>query len=96
MGEQMHFVYVIISESTGKRYTGQTDDLDRRLLEHNSIEHNKRKHTSRNQGPWSLVYSEEHPTRGEAMCRENWLKSRSGRRFIDRQIGRASPAVLPD
>ena len=92
----MYFVYVIVSESTGKHYAGQTSDLSRRLSEHNSKEHNKRKHTSRNQGPWLLAYSEKYPTRSEAMKRERWLKSRSGRRFIDSEIGRASPAVMTD
>ena len=92
----MFYVYVLVSESTGKRYTGQTSDLERRIAEHNSKNHNVRKHTSRNLGPWQLGYSEEHATRSEAIKRERWLKTRSGRRFIDVKIGRASPAVLPD
>ena len=87
----MYFVYVVVSESTGKRYTGQTSDLDRRLSEHNSVEHNIRKHTSRNQGPWKLIYSEEYSTQVEAMHREKWLKSGIGRQWLDKTIGRASP-----
>jgi len=90
----MFYVYILVSQSTGKRYIGQTNDLERRVAEHNSIEHNHRKHTSRNQGPWKLVYHEEHPTRSEAMEREKWLKSSTGRRFLDRKIGRASPSSV--
>jgi putative endonuclease len=71
----MFFVYVIISESTGKRYIGQTNDLPRRLAEHNSRQHNPRKHTSRNRGPWRLALSEPWPTRADAMRREKWLNS---------------------
>lgn len=33
-------VYVLVSHSTGKRYAGQTNDLERRLAEHNTPEHN--------------------------------------------------------
>ncbi len=85
-------VYVLVSETTGKRYTGQTDDLDRRLAEHNNPDHNLRKHTSRNAGPWRLVLTEEYPTRSEAMRREKWLKSGVGRAWLDARLnGRASP-----
>lgn len=87
----MFHVYVLVSESTGRRYTGQTEDLERRLEEHNDPSHNTRKHTSRNSGPWRLVYSEQHPTRAEAMAREKWLKSGVGRSWLDENVGRASP-----
>ena len=85
------FVYVLVSESTDRRYTGHTDDLERRVAEHNDPTCNPKKHTSRNRGPWRLAYSEEHPTRPAAMRREKWLKSGVGRAWLDREIGRASP-----
>jgi putative endonuclease len=72
-------VYVLVSESTGRRYIGQTADLPRRLSEHNSVAHNPRKFTSRNAGPWRLLHQETFPTRGAAMHREKWLKSGAGR-----------------
>ena len=87
------WVYVLVSESTCRRYIGQTQDLNRRLTEHNTPDHNPRKFTSRNTGPWRLVYSEEHATRSAAMQRERWLKSGAGRAWLDRSIGRASPPV---
>ncbi|MBN2210394.1 MAG: GIY-YIG nuclease family protein [Sedimentisphaerales bacterium] len=31
----MFWVYILINRTAGKRYVGQTDDLDRRLEEHN-------------------------------------------------------------
>ena len=85
------FVYVIQSDSTGRRYVGQTDNLDRRLAEHNTIEHNQRKYTSKQRGPWTLVHQETVETRSEAMQRERWLKSGVGREWLVRQLGRASP-----
>jgi len=87
----MFWVYVLVSESTNRRYIGQTNDLERRLAEHNSREHNPRKHTSRNKGPWRLVFSEQYATRSEAMKREKWLKSGVGRKWLNKTIGRASP-----
>ncbi|MCY2967228.1 MAG: GIY-YIG nuclease family protein [Planctomycetota bacterium] len=38
------WVYVLISESTGRRYIGQTDNLARRVAEHNTPEHNQKKY----------------------------------------------------
>jgi predicted GIY-YIG superfamily endonuclease len=57
------FVYVLVSESSGRRYTGQTGDLERRVAQHNSVEHNPAKFTSRHAGPWLLVHREEFATR---------------------------------
>ena len=86
-----YFVYIIESISTGKRYVGQTDDLDSRVAEHNCFEHNPRKYTSRNPGPWELIHNEQFLTRSEAMKREKWLKSGIGRQWIIENIGRTSP-----
>jgi len=79
------------SITTGRWYIGQTEDLERRLAEHNNREHNVSKYTSRHKGPWRLIYHEERPTRSEAMERERWLKSGIGRRWINEKFGRASP-----
>ena len=86
-------VYIIKSSATGKRYVGHTDDLQRRLSEHNSREHNSAKYTSKNAGPWDLIYREGHSSRSEAMKRERWLKSGIGRHWIDEKFGRASPLL---
>ncbi|HEV57887.1 MAG TPA: GIY-YIG nuclease family protein [Phycisphaerales bacterium] len=87
-----YFVYILESASTGKRYIGQTDDLERRVAEHNSREHNPCKFTSKHPGPWRLVYHESCETRSEAMRRERWLKSGVGRQWIADHMPRASPA----
>jgi putative endonuclease len=87
----MFFVYVLQSQSSGKRYVGQTADLEQRLKEHNDPSHNLAKCTTRNAGPWELLHSEEYATRSEAMKREKWLKSGVGREWIHAQFGRAGP-----
>jgi putative endonuclease len=76
------FVYVLISESTGETYTGQTGDLERRFSEHNDPNYYGTLHTKRRKGPWKLLHCEEFDTRAEAIRRERWFKTGSAYRFI--------------
>ena len=85
------YVYILRSQKSGKLYTGQTNNLARRLLEHNDPLHNVRKHTSRHEGPWVLIHQEEFASRSDAMNREKWLKSGIGREWVHAQFGRAGP-----
>ena len=64
-----YFVYVLINPEN-KIYIGQTNDLQRRLAEHNETDFRGTLHTKRHKGPWEIVYSEEVSTRSEAMKRE--------------------------
>jgi len=73
-----YFIYVIESKE-GFHYTGMTEDLERRLLEHN----NKIKSFWTKRGlERKLIYSEEFKNKSEAMKREHWLKSGVGREFL--------------
>ncbi len=80
----MFFVYLRKCQTSGTFYTGQTDNLERRLLEHNNTSKGK-KYTSK-KGPWKLIYSEEYDTRAKAMQREKFLKSGQGREFLKKVI----------
>ncbi len=84
-----YFVYILKSETTSKYYIGHTDDLDRRLSEHNNPEYQGSKYTKRNQGPWRCVYTEEYSTRSEAMKREREIKAKKSRKYIEMLIGQA-------
>ena len=66
----MYYVYLIHSKTLGQYYIGQTNDLRRRLLEHNSGES---KWTSR-ANDWKLIYYEAFTSRSLAMNREHKLK----------------------
>ncbi len=70
-------VYILRSLNSGRLYVGQTDNLDRRLAEHNEGRGGR---YTRYAGPWELAYSEEHPDRTSAVRRERHLKSVSGSR----------------
>jgi len=73
-----YFVYVIKSEE-GYYYTGMTEDLERRLSEHN----NKSKSFWTRRGTvWKVIYFEEFNTKPEAMKRERWMKSGHGSKFL--------------
>ena len=89
----MFFIYVLPSQSSGKRYIGQTADLERRLKEHNDPSHNLAKYTSRNAGRWILRHSEQYETRDAAMSREKWRKSGVGREWPHAQFDRTGPPL---
>ena len=74
----MWHVYVLKSLKNQRLYTGSTNDLQRRLAEH---QRGKNRYT-RYAGPFELVYSETHADRLEARRREWYLKSGKGRHFI--------------
>ena len=79
-----YFVYVLQSEIDGRLYKGQTSDIDNRLQEHNS---GKTKST-KGYIPWKLVYFEKFGTIEEAVLREKFLKTGSGRELLKKILGK--------
>ena len=79
----MYNVYILKSEIDGRLYKGITNDLRRRLKEHNSGKHK----STKGYKPWKLVYSEEVKDRMEAREREKYFKSGSGREFLKHTLG---------
>lgn len=75
----MVYVYVIKSEKKKFRYVGITDNIKRRLIEHNC---GKNKSTSFYK-PFVLVLSEKYQNYKEAREREKFLKSVQGRKFLN-------------
>ena len=74
----MFTVYILKSEKDNKRYIGFTQDLSRRILEHN----NGMVKSTRNRKPFELVYTEEFESKSEAMIREKFFKTGKGREFL--------------
>ena len=73
-----YYVYVIISKE-GFMYKGMTDNLDKRLVEHN----NKTLSFWTKRGTdWKLIYNEEFDNKTEALKREKWLKTGVGRDYL--------------
>jgi len=74
----MHYVYILKSKKNGKFYKGLTDDLKRRIKEHNSGNST----FTRNNGPWELVYYEAFKSEKDARIEEKFLKSGKGNERI--------------
>ena len=74
----MFWVYILKSLKNSRYYTGSTNNLERRLVEHNSGGSKYTKLTK----PFVLVYKEEFNTRKEAVIRELFLKTGAGRNWI--------------
>ena len=72
-------VYVLRSQSTGRFYVGHTENLARRISEHN----NNRTASIKNRGPWEIYYSEEYATRSKASRREREIKQMKSRPYIE-------------
>jgi putative endonuclease len=70
----MYSVYIIKSEKTGRCYIGSTSDMVQRLRHHNSGA-NK---STKNRGPWLLVYQEVFSEKREAWIREKQIKKYKG------------------
>ena len=75
-------VYILKSKIKEVTYVGFTNNLKRRIKEHNF---GKSKFTNIYK-PWELVYKEEYSSVEEAIKREKYFKSAAGRRFIRKLI----------
>jgi putative endonuclease len=78
-----YWVYILRSQSTERYYCGSTEDVERRLRQHNDPDYGGTKTTKRFAGPWRLVWKQEHPSRSEAMLAEKQIKNRGISRFLD-------------
>jgi len=79
----MFYAYVLKSLKNGRHYTGSTNNLERRIGEHNS---GQTKYTSQ-AGPFELIYKESYNTKLEAGRREKFLKTGKGREFLKQILG---------
>jgi len=74
----MYFTYAIDSKSRNYLYVGISNNVERRLTEHNS----GRNKTTKPYKPFKLIYTKEFVTRAEARAHEKYLKSGSGKEFL--------------
>ncbi|UOY08908.1 GIY-YIG nuclease family protein [Muricauda sp. SCSIO 64092] len=74
----MVFVYVLKSEIDNRLYVGLTQNVEKRLREHNS----GKTRSTKGYRPWQLIYVEEYPDRPTARKREKYLKSGYGKQWL--------------
>jgi len=82
----MFYVYILQSEVTKRYYFGYTNDLNRRLQEHNS----NKTQSLKNGGPFKIVHVESFEDSTSARRRELQIKSYKGgnafRNLVNKQL----------
>ena len=79
----MFSVYILKSFVNNKYYIGQTSDIEKRLVYHNSGYSKSTKAGI----PWKLVHSENYDTRQQAIRRESELKKYKSRKIVEKIVG---------
>jgi putative endonuclease len=80
----MYYTYVLKSEKNGRHYIGSTDDLKRRIKEHNSGIGGA--YTSKSR-PFKLVYYEAYISYDLARKAERFYKTGNGREVLKGKLG---------
>jgi putative endonuclease len=78
----MYFIYVIKSKKDELLYTGFTDNLERRLLEHNQ----GMQESTKNRAPFEVIYFEWCIDKRDAINREKYLKSGWGKKYLKSRL----------
>jgi putative endonuclease len=76
------YVYLLRPESDAGFYIGYSANLRKRIQEHKE----GFSFATSFRGPWRLIYYEGYVNQEDALGRERYLKSGSGRRFLKTQL----------
>jgi len=87
--EVSYYVYILHSLTTGRFYIGHCHHLIERFQEHQS----GYVKSTRNRGPWNVVYYEIYTSRSEAQKREYALKRKKNAKYIAHLIQQAYPHI---
>ncbi len=68
---EKHYVYILLC-SDNTLYTGYTNDLEHRIVQHNEGKEGAK--YTRSRRPCKLVYHEEYDSKREALSREYYIK----------------------
>ena len=79
----MYYVYLLENQNDKSWYIGFTTNIEERVNAHNQ---NKGGRTTRLKSNWKLIYHEMYLNKMDAIGREKFLKSESGRRYLKKQI----------
>lgn len=78
----MYYVYILYSEKGSKLYIGNTPDLKKRYIKHETgfVK------STKNRRPLRLIYYEAYLEKKDAIRREKYLKSGAGRKELAIQL----------
>ncbi len=77
----MYYVYVLHSLKNKSLYTGFTRNIQKRLIWHNEGLNS----SSAKFKPWKLIYFEGYIIKEDALNREKFLKSGSGKKYLNQR-----------
>jgi putative endonuclease len=80
----MYYTYVLRSKKDNRLYTGSSNNLERRLSEHNS----GKVSSTKSRGPFELIYYEACMNEQDARAREKYLKTGMGKRYLKNRLKR--------
>lgn len=86
-----YFVYVLLSQKDKQFYIGFTNNVQRRLIEHNA----GRNVSTAKRRPLQLIYYEAHLSKIDALRRENYFKTSKGKTTL-RMIMKVALACSAD
>ncbi len=87
----MFCTYILESLKNGRFYIGHCEEVQTRIEEHNAGV----TPSTRPYRPWKLVYTETFETRSHAIRRENEIKKKKKRSYIEKLIGQLGRASRP-
>jgi len=88
----MFYTYILKSVSTEKIYIGQTNNLKERISKHN----NNEVISTKNRGPWEILFSKQFESRSQAMEFEKYLKSLKNRKYLFDKIQDTTLKNMPE
>ena len=75
-------ISILLQNKHKKWYTGFTENIQKRILEHNSGKTRSTKYG----GPWKLIYCEICLNKADAKAREKYLKSGMGKKYLKNRL----------
>ena len=81
---KIYYTYVLLSTKDNQLYTGVTNNLKERFRHHK----NGLVSSTKNRTPLKLIYYEVCLNRKDAYCREKYLKTSMGKKYIKNRLKR--------
>jgi len=78
----MHFVYILYSSTRDKYYVGSCEDVNKRLIKHNT---NHSGFTGKT-GDWVIKWTKGYANKLDALKREKQIKAWKSRKMIEKLI----------
>ena len=88
----MYYLYIIYSSSLDKFYTGETTDVQERLLKHN--QHTYQKAFTKAADDWEIKLQKRCENKSDAIYLEQFIKRMKSRKFVQKIID--TPKILED